>query len=129
MAGIPLSIIYDWQNDGPNPDDKEANFGLLTYNGQRKRAYDALATMARDLRGSVYLGRVATERKTDFLLAFAADGKVPQLVGWSASDQDNDLSVDETVCVGTPGGGVLRSTSGSCGPDAKPITMQGHTKL
>ena len=31
MAGVPLSIIYDWQNDGPSPDDKEANFGLLDF--------------------------------------------------------------------------------------------------
>lgn len=39
---VPVSIWYDWHNDGPNPDDNESNFGLVrnAYHAGRDPVYD-----------------------------------------------------------------------------------------
>jgi hypothetical protein len=40
--GLPLSIWYDWKNDGDNPNDTEANFGLVhfTYHASLPQIYE-----------------------------------------------------------------------------------------
>ncbi len=49
MNGLPLSIWYDWQDDGPDPTQLEQNFGLLTYIGQSKMASVAAQTLTHEL--------------------------------------------------------------------------------
>ena len=39
--GIPLSIFYDWKNDGPDPKENEHRFGLVTESLVPKPAFDA----------------------------------------------------------------------------------------
>src|SRR5262249_8960505 len=60
MAGIPLSVIYDWQDDGPTPSDKEANFGLIDFSGKPKPAFHLISQIANELAGLHYQGRVET---------------------------------------------------------------------
>lgn len=49
--GIPLSIWYDWKNDGPDPNDNESNFGTVTENLEPKPAYLAIQKMTHELDG------------------------------------------------------------------------------
>jgi hypothetical protein len=57
--GARLSIWYDWRDDGPNPSEKEHNFGLVrhVYESkaaqpfQKKAAYLAAKTLAHKLKG------------------------------------------------------------------------------
>lgn len=51
LNGLPISIWYDWQDDGKDPRQQEENFGLLTWNGQPKPAYVAAQTLIRELGG------------------------------------------------------------------------------
>jgi polysaccharide biosynthesis protein PslG len=43
LNGIPLSIWYDWKNDGRDPDDGEQNFGTVTDDLQPKPAYAGIS--------------------------------------------------------------------------------------
>ena len=80
--GIPLSIWYDWHDDGPNPKEPEHHFGtvenLYHAHGEPvydpKPAYRAAATLARLLAGCRYNKRLAVGADDDyvFLLAQAA---------------------------------------------------------
>jgi hypothetical protein len=74
LNGVPLSIWYDWKNDGHDPADNEQNFGTVTYELQPKPAYDALRQMTRELDGFALRQRVETGDEKDFVLLFARKG-------------------------------------------------------
>jgi hypothetical protein len=50
LNGVPLSIWYDWKNDGQDPADGEQNFGTVKDDLQPKPAYTALKTMTDELK-------------------------------------------------------------------------------
>ncbi|HEX2941283.1 MAG TPA: hypothetical protein VHO91_09565 [Rhodopila sp.] len=129
MAGIPLTVFYDWRNDGPNPADKEANFGLLDFHGSPKPAFHALDHMVQALRGLHYMGQVATKRPEDFLLAFGADGEVRKLVGWTAGKRDSEVELAAPVCVDATIAGGDQPDTASCGPRKFELHAQGTLPL
>ncbi|MHC4543617.1 MAG: hypothetical protein ACYTDW_03015 [Planctomycetota bacterium] len=43
---IPVSIWYDWKNDGTNPDEREHHFGTITHDLKPKAAYLAAKTLS-----------------------------------------------------------------------------------
>lgn len=45
MNDVPLSIWYDWHDDGQDPKEKEHNFGTVTWDYQPKPAYLAAQTL------------------------------------------------------------------------------------
>ena len=46
---IPVSIWYDWKNDGTNPNEREHNFGTVTHDLKPKKAYLAAKTLSSTL--------------------------------------------------------------------------------
>lgn len=50
-AKVPLSIWYDWKNDGPDAAYAEHNFGTVTQDLQPKPSYLAIQTLTRQLAG------------------------------------------------------------------------------
>lgn len=80
--GVPLSIWYDWRN-GPNPKEKEDNFGLVRHAYrpearpvlEPKPAYEAARALIRNLEGFQFLERVQQGGKDLFLLAFEKGGE------------------------------------------------------
>ena len=48
---IPVSIWYDWKNDGTDPTNREHNFGIVENNLQPKTATFALRTLTGNLSG------------------------------------------------------------------------------
>ena len=50
-AGVPVSIWYDWKNDGRDPNYHEHNFGTVTADLRPKPAYHAVQTLTRELKG------------------------------------------------------------------------------
>ena len=75
-AGVPLSIWYDWMDDGSNPREREHHFGLLDPHGHPKPAYFAAREILRELNGFRLERRVRTASPDDFLLLFRnADGE------------------------------------------------------
>src|SRR5262249_39175387 len=47
LDGVPLSIWYDWKDDGPDPKEREHNFGIVARDLTPKPAYRAAQTLTR----------------------------------------------------------------------------------
>jgi len=86
LAGVRLSIWYDWQDDGPNPANREQNFGLVTHTLTPKPAYLAVQTMTRQLAGCRIAHRIPLSSENDYALwCVSADEKgSPCLIVWTA---------------------------------------------
>ncbi len=69
MSGIPLSIWYDWQNDGPDANYNEHNFGTVMNDLTPKPAYIAMKTMTGRLGGYVFKQRMEAN-EGDYHLIF-----------------------------------------------------------
>jgi beta-xylosidase len=84
-AGIPVSIWYDWKNDGPNPAEREDNFGTVSHNLEPKPAYLALQRMTRELDGFSVVRRLETENPNAWALLLADRSGKQKLAAWSAA--------------------------------------------
>ncbi|HEY0865951.1 MAG TPA: hypothetical protein VGE01_01155 [Fimbriimonas sp.] len=82
MAGVGLSIWYDWKDDGTDPKEVEHHFGTLYPDLRPKPAYEAASALASGLQGYTYHLRLAQRSPDDFLLAFRNKGNV-KYVGWT----------------------------------------------
>lgn len=51
LAGVPISIWYDWRNDGEDPNNGEHNFGVVAHDLKAKPAYVSIQTLTRELSG------------------------------------------------------------------------------
>ena len=86
LNGVPLSIWYDWKNDGHDPADNEQNFGTVKEDLEPKPAYTALKTMTAELSGYRPERRLAGLPESDFVLVFVNGAGVRKAVGWTLAD-------------------------------------------
>jgi len=87
LAGVPLSIWYEWRDSGSEQDDPEAQFGLLKQDRTEKLAYKALQAFLPPLKGAVIEKRVEVGNDEDFVLLLKkADGHY-SFVFWSSGPQ------------------------------------------
>jgi hypothetical protein len=100
LAHVPVTIIYDWQDDGPAPNDKESNFGLLDYRGSPKQVYWALHRLLGELDGLHFMGRIDVHQPGLVVLAFGTRARPIRLVGWSETI-DRNIVVPEGACITT----------------------------
>ncbi|MGQ9771616.1 MAG: cellulase family glycosylhydrolase [Thermogutta sp.] len=95
-AGIPISIWYDWHDDGPDPKEPEHHFGMVAYPYHEGRdpvydpkpAFVAAQTLSTVLAGYRFAGRLPVKaEKADscHALAFEKNGKHAVAV-WSQED-------------------------------------------
>ena len=70
LNNVPISIWDHWKNDGENPDDREENFGIVTYDLKPKPAYVALQSVTCELSGFKIEERIRTENDADYVLLF-----------------------------------------------------------
>ncbi|HEX4054227.1 MAG TPA: hypothetical protein VHX86_08180 [Tepidisphaeraceae bacterium] len=97
---IPISIWYDWRDDGMNPKDPEDHFGMVhnplgadpAQPYDPKPAYLAAKTLTTQLSGFRCAGRLATDRPQDYVLLFLNDKSV-RLAAWTTDDQPVHLSI------------------------------------
>ena len=83
LNNIPLSIWYDWKNDGKDPDDNEQNFGTVDDDLQPKPAYIALKTMTEKLRGYWLQRRLEGLQQKDFILMFVNNAGHSIAAAWT----------------------------------------------
>jgi len=94
LEGIPLSIWYDWKNDGTNPKENEHNFGTVLPDLTPKAAYVALRTMTHELAGYRILRRVSLPDEKDYLLLCPGPAGIAQkLAAWTLGEP-HTVSVD-----------------------------------
>ena len=81
--GIPLSVWYDWKNDGNEPGNFEHNCGTVTSDLKPKPAYTSIYTMNSELKGYTLFERIDLKSKNDFLLLFRNEKGTCKLAGWT----------------------------------------------
>ncbi|RIK71928.1 MAG: beta-1,4-xylanase [Planctomycetota bacterium] len=99
-AGIPLSIWYDWHDDGPDPHEPEHHFGTVAHEyreGQSpvyepKPAYLAAKTLTATLGGFQFEKRLPLENADDFALVFRR-GEEVRFAVWTASAEPHEVAV------------------------------------
>ena len=99
LAGVPITIIYDLRNDGPDPRDKEQNFGLLDADGKPKPVAGALTGMLRELNGLTVLGKIRTTSDDTAVLVFGAANRPLKLVAWSLASRPMRLRLGPELCL------------------------------
>ena len=71
--GIPVSIWYDWKNDGTNPNEREHQFGTVRHDLKAKEAYLAAKTLASTLAGYSIDERLDLGHEDDFAFRLIKD--------------------------------------------------------
>lgn len=86
LAGVPISIWYDWKNDGPDATEREHNFGTVTTDLKPKPAYVAVQTLTRELTGYKIERRLqAGGPDTDYVLLCTNAAGDQKLAAWTLS--------------------------------------------
>jgi hypothetical protein len=84
-AGVPISIWYDWKNDGPDLAEREHNFGTVTRDLQPRPAYLVLQALTRELSGYGIEKRLTTGSTNDWVLLFGK-GTERKLAAWTTGE-------------------------------------------
>ena len=83
---VPVSIWYDWHDDGPDPKENEHHFGTVTLDYKPKPAYDAAKKLTETLRGYRFNKRLlATDNDDDHVLLFTNSDDDVMLAAWTTS--------------------------------------------
>ena len=86
LNGIPLSIWYDWKNDGNDPNENEHNFGTVTPDVKPKPAYVAIRAMTQALSGFRVARRLSLENPNDYLLLLTNSFGNQKLAAWTLGE-------------------------------------------
>jgi hypothetical protein len=87
LNNVPISIWYDWKNDGEDAAEREHNFGTVMPDLKPKPAYEAIQTLTRELTGFRIEQRVSTESGKDFVLLCKDRARKQQkLVSWTTGE-------------------------------------------
>ena len=86
LDGVPLSIWYDWKNDGPDPNENEHNFGTVLPDLVPKPAYVAIQTLTRELSGYRVVRRLALTSDKDYALLCQNSTGRQKLAAWTLGE-------------------------------------------
>jgi hypothetical protein len=86
LNGIPLSIWYDWMNDGPDSTEKEQNWGTVMPDLRPRPAYLALETMTHELTGCHISRRLPLASDEDYVLVCTDPANRQKLAGWTLGE-------------------------------------------
>jgi hypothetical protein len=85
-AGVPISIWYDWKNDGNDAGEREHNFGTVQPDLTPKPAYTAVKTLTTELGGFHVVKRLAVGNDADFVLLLANARSGEKLAVWTTGE-------------------------------------------
>ena len=86
LNNVPLSIWYDWQNDGADPNENEHNFGTVLPDLQPKPAYLAIQTLTRQLAGYRVTRRLLLASDQDYVLLCSNASGSQKLAAWTLAE-------------------------------------------
>ena len=97
---IPISIWYDWRDDGVDPKEAEHHFGMVRHAYQDGRnsifepkpAYLAAKTLSATLDGYAYQRRLAVGSDNDYVLVFAK-GDDLRYAAWTTSSSAHRIVI------------------------------------
>jgi len=83
MGGVPVSIWYDWKNDGNDSNEKEHNFGTVSPTLTPKPAYFTIKTLTHELAGFAIRNRPLTGSTNDYVLVLTNAAGTAKLAAWT----------------------------------------------
>ena len=83
---VPVSIWYDWKNDGPDPNEREHNFGTVKGDLTPKTAYLAAKTLSTTLAGFSFERCLYLGPDKDFGCLLKKDN-IEALALWTTGDE------------------------------------------
>ena len=83
--GVPVSIWYDWKDDGTDPKEREHHFGTVTHDLKSKQAYLAAKNLAHTLEGYSIIGRIDLGEE-DFALRLS-NGQNKAIAFWTMAEK------------------------------------------
>ena len=83
---IPVSIWYDWKDDGTDPDEREHHFGTMTHDLNPKSAYVAAKTLAHTLEGYSVAERLDMGKDEYFVLRLRK-GEKRAIAFWTSGEE------------------------------------------
>jgi hypothetical protein len=95
--GLPLSIWYDWKDDGRDPGEVEHHFGTVYPDRRPKPAYEAARVMTRELSGCRVARRLETGDTAAFVLLLVGQAGNQKLAAWSLAGERSaevDIGLD-----------------------------------
>jgi hypothetical protein len=120
LSGVPLSIWYDWKDDGTDPANAEHNFGTVRPDLKPKPAYQAVRTLTRELDGYRILRRLDVGNEKDYVLLLEGADKRRKLAAWTVGEP-RAATVNGWVPAAGQGGG--KTVSGE--PYTPMVTPEG----
>jgi hypothetical protein len=96
---IPVSIWYDWKNDGTNPNEREHNFGAVGHDLTPKPAYLAAKILASALASYTIKERINLGSSDDFAFGLAKN-KHEAIAMWTTS-QEHQVTIGRKSYKGT----------------------------
>jgi len=98
--GIPISIWYDWRDDGLDANEPEHHFGIVRHDLRQsndqpfeaKPAYFAARTVNGFLNGSAYQRRLGSSETENFVLVFSNAGR-ERIAAWTTSGRARQVSI------------------------------------
>ena len=86
LNGVPLSIWYDWKNDGADLNENEHNFGTVLPDLTPKPAYVAIQTLTGELAGYRIARRLAVPSDKDYVLLCTNQAGEQELAAWTLGE-------------------------------------------
>ena len=86
LCGVPLSIWYDWKNDGTDPQEREHNFGTVMPDLTPKPSYVAIQTLTRELTGYRIARRLSLASDQDYVLSCTNAAGDIKLAAWTLGE-------------------------------------------
>ena len=99
-CGVPISVWYDWKDDGPDPKDAESRFGSVGMDLAPKPAYAAFAKLANDLASYTFVTRLHEKDDHQWLLLFRK-GTEARVAAWTTGAPAPALLPGSTVSLTT----------------------------
>ncbi len=88
LAGVRVSIWYDWHDDGPDPKEREHNFGTVFHDFEPKETYKAAKVFNHQLKNMRFLRRYKAIEDNVYLLLFGHREK-KVLVAWTTGEEQD----------------------------------------
>lgn len=91
MEGVPISIWYDWKDDGTDPNEREHHFGAMTHDLNPKPAYLVAKALAHALDGYSFVQRIDLKSEQDFALKLAK--RQSKAIAFWTTGQEHEITI------------------------------------
>ncbi len=95
-AKVPISIFYDWRDDGPNPEENEHRFGVVRQNFEPKPSYFAAQKWSEILREWTVSRRLEDRGDVVSILLKSKSGKKLARLNWNLSADELPVVQSQT---------------------------------